>query len=237
MLALHTFGPAFGLPDPSPFCVKGLVLLKLSGLEHTVVTGNVRRAPKGKLPVLDDNGTQVPDTTFIRWHLEQKHDINFDKALSTAEKATAWAFEKLCEDHLYWGTVYTRWMIDENFDKGPRHFFKSAPALVRPAIVAMVRRDVRRNLYGQGFGRHTRADIEKLMVHGIHALADFLGDKPFLMGDQPCGADATAFAWVGSFLCPVFDGVILETARTRPNLVAYRDRGLARWFPTMNPAP
>lgn len=233
MLTLHTFGPAFGLPDPSPFCVKGLVLMKLSGLDFTTATGNVRRAPKGKLPVLDDNGTLVPDTTFIRWHLEQKHGVDFDRALNPSERATAWAFEKLCEDHLYWGTVYTRWMIDENFDKGPRHFFSAAPAIIRPAIVAMVRREVRRNLLGQGFGRHTRADIEKLMVHGINALADFLGDKPFLMGAEPCGADATAFAWAGSFLCPLFEGPILETARARPNLVAYRDRGLARWFPKL----
>ena len=32
MITLHTFGPAFGLPDPSPFATKGLVLLKMSGL-------------------------------------------------------------------------------------------------------------------------------------------------------------------------------------------------------------
>jgi glutathione S-transferase len=236
MLTLHTFGPALGLPDSSPFCVKAHVLLKMSGLEYTPKRADVRRAPKSKLPVLEDNGARVPDSTFIRWHLEQQRGIDFDKALTPSQRAVAWAFEKLCEDHLYWGTVYTRWMIDENFNKGPRHFFDNVPALMRPAIVSMVRRSVRGNLHGQGFGRHSKTEIDTLTIHGINALADFLDDKPFLMGTEPCGSDATTFAWVGSFLCPVFEGPILEAARARPNLVAYRDRGLARWFPDFQAA-
>ena len=32
MITLATFGPAFGLPDPSPFVTKADVLLKISGL-------------------------------------------------------------------------------------------------------------------------------------------------------------------------------------------------------------
>jgi len=35
MIVLHTFGPAFGQPDPSPFVMKAMALLKLSGLAHT----------------------------------------------------------------------------------------------------------------------------------------------------------------------------------------------------------
>ena len=31
MITLYTFGPKFGLPDPSPFCMKALVLLKMAG--------------------------------------------------------------------------------------------------------------------------------------------------------------------------------------------------------------
>ncbi len=45
MITLYTFGPAFGLPDPSPFCLKAMALLKMSGLEHTCTPGDVRKAP------------------------------------------------------------------------------------------------------------------------------------------------------------------------------------------------
>ena len=75
MLILHTFGPAFGLPDPSPFCMKAMALLKMSGLEHQCVSGDPRKAPKGKLPCLVDGDATIADSTFIRWHLEEKYAL------------------------------------------------------------------------------------------------------------------------------------------------------------------
>src|SRR5919108_3600051 len=82
MITLSAFGPAFGLPDPSPFVTKAEMLLKLSGLPYRTDTTGFRRAPKGKLPYIDDDGTIVADSTFIRRHLEQKHRIDFDPGLS-----------------------------------------------------------------------------------------------------------------------------------------------------------
>jgi len=32
MITLYSFGPAFGLPDPSPFVTKAATLLKMAGL-------------------------------------------------------------------------------------------------------------------------------------------------------------------------------------------------------------
>lgn len=48
----------------------------------------------------------------------------------------------------------------------------------------------------QGIWRHSRADILELMDEGIAALAALLGDKQFLVGAQPCVADAAAFAFL-----------------------------------------
>lgn len=59
MIELHSFGPAFGLPDPSPFCIKAELLLKLSGLPYQRVIGNLQRAPKRKLPVIVDDGATI----------------------------------------------------------------------------------------------------------------------------------------------------------------------------------
>ena len=49
MIVLYTFGPAFGLPDASPFVTKADMLLKLAGLPYRSERGSLRRAP-GKLP-------------------------------------------------------------------------------------------------------------------------------------------------------------------------------------------
>jgi glutathione S-transferase len=231
MISLATFGPAFGLPDPSPFCLKAMVLLKMSGLPHSVVSADVRKAPKGKLPYLDDAGTRVPDTTFMRWHLESRHGIDFDKGLSAAERATGWALEKLCEDNLYWVIVYERWMVDENFDKGPRKFFDAVPALLRPVIVSAIRKSVRRNLYGQGMGRHTRSEILQIGTKTIDSIAAVLDTKPWLMGAQPTGSDAAVWGAVAAAMVPMFDSALVPAATRHKNLVAYRDRGLKTWFP------
>jgi glutathione S-transferase len=231
MITLYGFGPAFGLPDPSPFVVKAEVLLKMAGIDYRRGRGDRNKAPKSKIPYIDDVGTKIGDSTFIRWHLEQKHGIDFDKGLTAEQRGIAWAVEKMCEDHLYWAVVDQRWMVDENFDKGPRTFFDPLPAPLRPLITNKVRRKVKRDLYGQGFGRHTRDEIEALAIRDIEALAAILADKTFLFGPEPCGADATVFGFLSSALCDRFDGPIGSAAGRHTNLVAYRDRGLQRWYP------
>ena len=224
MITLHTFGPNFGLPDPSPFVTKADVLLKMSGLPYTTVRSDVRRAPKRKLPYIEDDGKIVADSTFIRLHLETNHRVDFDRHLTSGEKDIAWAVEKMLEDHLYWAVVHFRWMKDANFSKGPRRFFDAVPAPMRPLIVGAVRRSVRRNLYGQGTGRHSDAEIAILANRAVDALAGILDDKPYLMGAEKCAADATAFAFTLSALCPLFDSPIRAHAERRGNLVAYGER-------------
>ena len=231
MITLYTFGPAFGLPDPSPFVTKAEVLLELAGLPYRCDANGFGKAPKGKLPYIDDDGAVIADSTFIRLHLEDKHGIDFDKGLSPADKGIAWAFEKLLEDHLYWVVVRERWLDDANFNRGPRRFFDRAPAPIRPLVIAMIRRQVRRNLYGQGLGRHSSEELDRLAARGIDGIAAFLGDKPWLMGATPCGADATAFAFVAGLLCPQFETASRRHAQTHANLIAYRNRGMATWYP------
>lgn len=231
MITLYTFGPMFGIPDPSPFCMKGQVLLKMSKLDYQTATADLRKAPKKKAPYLEDQGKIIADSTFIRKYLEQTYDIDFDPGLSPAEKGVAWAFEKLCEDNLYWAVVYSRWMIDENFDIGPRNFFEIVPAVVRPAVRTMVRRQVRRDLKGQGMGRHSSKEIDELVNDGLNSIAAFLGDKPYLMGAQPCGADAFVFSLLTGLMCDWFDTPMRKAALGHENLVAYRDRLMAQYFP------
>ena len=143
MITLYTFGPAFGLPDPSPFVTKGLVLMKMSGLPFEVKAGNLAKAPKGKLPYLDDGGKLIGDTTFMLMHLADKHGVDLDKGLTPEQRSVGWAFEKMCDEHLYWALIDSRWMIDANFNKGPINFFNAVPALVRPLVIAKVRRDMK----------------------------------------------------------------------------------------------
>lgn len=233
MIILYGFGPFADLPDPSPFVVKADMLLRMAGLPFRLEKADLRRAPKGKLPYIDDGGELIADSTFIRWHLEAKHGIDFDADLSERDRALAWSVEKMLEEHLYWAMVDQRWVDDENFQRGPARFFEGVPAPVRPLIKAMVRRGVRSALRAQGFGRHGPAEIARLGIRSIDAAASVLGDQPYLMGERPCGADATLYAFASGALCPVFQGPLLEAAKARSNLVAYCDRMRTRYCPEL----
>jgi glutathione S-transferase len=231
MITLYSFGPAFGLPDPSPFVTKAEVLLKMAGLPYRVDTGGFNKAPKGKLPYIEDDSEIIADSTFIRWHLERKYKIDFDRGLIPEQRAIAWAFEKMFDEHLYWALVHARWMDDANFAKGPATFFRRIPALMRPLLVAMIRRRVRQNLHGQGIGRHTPAEIVALGTRSVDATADFLGTKPFMMGAEPTGLDATGIAFVAGVLCPLFDTPLRSAAERHENLKRYVGRMTARFYP------
>jgi glutathione S-transferase len=231
MITLYNFGPGFGLPDPSPFVMKAETLLKIAGLPYQIDTKGFSKAPKGKLPYIDDDGERIADSTFIRWHLEKKYQVDFDRGLSEEERAIAWAFEKTVEDHLYWALLDLRWMHDANFDKGPRNFFRAVPAPIRPLIVAMVRRKVRQALRAHGMGRHTPAEIVALATRSVDAVAAYLGQKPFFMGAEPVGIDATMFSFVAGALCPTFESPIRAAAERHDNLKRYVGRMAGRFYP------
>ena len=231
MITLYNFGPAFGLPDPSPFVMKAEVLLKMANLPYRTDSSGFGKAPKGKIPYIDDDGEIVADSTFIRWHLETKYGLDFDQALTSEQRATAWAFEKMVEDNLYWALLEARWMDDANFAKGPSVFFLRVPGPIRPLVVAMIRRSVRKALHAHGMGRHSRAEIAALGTRCIDAMADFLGNKPFFMGSEPAGVDAPLFAFAAGVLCPLFDAPIRAAAERHDNLRHYVGRMMQRFYP------
>ncbi|MEM8690149.1 MAG: glutathione S-transferase C-terminal domain-containing protein [Pseudomonadota bacterium] len=231
MITVYTFGPAFAEADPSPFVIKTLMLLKLSGLDHRVEVGDVRKAPKTKLPFISDNGKQIADSTFIKMHLEDAHNVDFTSGYGKEELAVGWTVEKMLEDHLYWIIVDARWMDDANFNKGPKMFFNEIPAPVRSFVVWMVRKEVRRNLWGHGLGRHKREELVRLAEKDFAALSNILGDKPYLLGDRPCGYDASLYGFIASTLVPVFTHPVIDAVKQHPNLVAYRKRMRALYFP------
>ena len=232
MITLYAFGRRLGLPDASPFVTKAEMLLRMSGLAFRLDTHGYRKAPKGKLPYIDDDGTIVADSTFIRRHLEQRHGIDFDKGLTERDKSIGWAFEKMCEEHLYWALVESRWLDDRNWPV-TKGYFDFAPAPLIPLIGAMARRNVRSALKGQGLGRHSRADIEMLAKRDLDALSIILADKAYFLGPEPSGTDATVWAFVASALCDAYETPIRRHAETKANLVAYRDRLMRQYFPEL----
>jgi glutathione S-transferase len=231
MITVYGFGSYFGLPDGSPFVTKAMLLLKLAGLEYRFARGDVRRAPKGKLPFIDDDGVQVCDSEFIRDHIERKYGFQFDKELNKRQQGMARAVQLMAENHLYWAIVDLRWCNDENFARSTSKFLDHMPAVLRPVIKLVARRQVAAAVRAHGFGRHTQAEKEMLAIRDVQALADLLGQRLYMMGETPTAVDAAVFAQLAALLCPAFESPIRTAAEAHLNLVAYRNHMIARYFP------
>lgn len=230
-LTLYVTRAGFDLPDTSPFVLKTEVQLKMAGLAYERASAIPPQAPKGKLPYIDDHGTVVTDSTFIRAHIERQYAVDLDAGLDVRQRAQAWAIERLLEDHLYFAMVWFRWLDPQNFAKGPARFADAAPEEQREQLRRDLQARKQAELYAQGLGRHAPAQVAELGVRSIDALAVLLDDKPWLMGDAPAAVDATAFGMLACVLTPFFDTPLRRAAQAHPRLVAYVGRLMQRYYP------
>ena len=83
---------------------------------------------------------------------------------------------------------------------------------------------------GQGMGRHSEAEIHAIGCSDVTAVADFLGDRAYMLGDTPSSLDATAYAFLANLLWAPLDTPIRRHAAARPTLEAYCQRMKARYW-------
>ena len=126
--------------------------------------------------------------------------------------------------------VYDRWMVEANWRSFRDVVLGGVPAPLRPIIGPIARRGVRRQLVGHGVGRHSQEEIHAIGVKDIRAIADFLAEKPFLMGATPSEIDAIAYGFLANILkAPIASPVKDEGLRHR-HLVEFVDRVHARFL-------
>lgn len=231
MIMLSGTGANFGLPEASPYVTKTEVHLRMAGLAYDKRRANPAEGPKGQVPFIDDGGRLIGDSAFIRLHIEREYGVDFDAGLSPEARATAFAIEVMVDRELAQAMAYFRWMVPENFAKGPALFFNQMPAEHRDAFMADVMERVRANFLARGMGRHSHAEIALLAARALEALDIFIGDKPYLMGEEPCGADAFIFAALAGTMTPFFDTPVRDAAISYPRLVAYVSRMMDRYYP------
>ncbi|WP_315837243.1 glutathione S-transferase family protein [Bradyrhizobium prioriisuperbiae] len=232
MITLYAIGAGFGLPEISPYVTKTEVQLKMAGLDYLKQPGTMPdSSPKGQLPYIDDGEQRVADSTFIRVHIETTHGLDLDEGLSPRQRAEAWATERMIENHLNWASGYARWMLPENFEKGPARFFDGVPEHMRAAVVEDIQGRVAESMRVAGLARHAPDEIVELGARSLSALSLILGDHPYLMGERPSSLDATTFAALAGLMTPFFDSPLRQRALQFKNLAAYVDRMMARYYP------
>jgi len=231
MIVLYGGGPNFGLPELSPYVTKTEVQLKMAGLAYRKERATPKDSPKGQGPFIDDDGERIADSTFIRAHIERKYGVDLDEGLDSHARAEAWAIERMVENHFGFAVGYTRFLIPENFAKGPAHFVDYAPEAQREQLREELLTRVKANFLASGITRHTADEIEWLGMRSLNALSNLLGDRPYLMGDQATSIDAIGFAMMAGLLTPFFNSELRRRALRIENLCDYVARMMAEFYP------
>ena len=98
-------------------------------------------------------------------------------------------------------------------------------------LLAYLSRRLEHQAYQHGLGRHTRQEANDIAKKSFKALSDFLGDKPYLMGDKPTVTDCSAFGFLTPCVISPFSKRAEELGEEFPNLKAYAERMVAEFYP------
>lgn len=238
MITLYQMARSLGLPNASPACMKLEGWLRMAKLPHRVALPDLTRAPKGKLPFIEDEGLLLGDSNLILEHLRARHGVDLDAHLDPVERATSLAFRRMLDENFYWVLIEVRWRNPEAWGMVRAGIAATLPEALplatrvelvdgqlRPAILAQ--------LHGQGMGRHTAAEIHAIGIADMRAVSDFLGDGPYVFGDRPSALDAAVYAYVANMVEPPLANPVKDWILARENLVEHAARMKAELFPEL----
>jgi glutathione S-transferase len=232
-IKLFQFPRMFGIPNLSPFCCKLETWLRIAGIPYQVVdTADPRRAPRRKLPFIEDGGVRIADTSVIIDHLARTRGVDPDARLGASQRAIAVLVQRTLEEHYAFVLAYTHFVRDEGW-RHTRRRFDSLPPLARPLIARLVRGRVRELAWKQGILRHSHEHIVESAIDDWRAVLAVMSKGPFFFGDQPTSTDAIVFGALATTVLTPIESPIRDFLRSQPGMVAYAERMMARFFPEL----
>lgn len=232
MLTLFQFPPLFGLPNASPFCLKVETFLRFHEIPYeTRMVGDMRKAPKGKLPYIRDEQTVIADSTFILDYLINTRKLKVDRHLQDDQRAVQQAFCVMLEERFYWAMVYTRW-VGPNWEENRVQLARVMPPIVRNIVPPLIQRQLRADIKSQGLGRHGPDELYELASRDIDAVAAYLDRKPWFFGEQPSTADIVIYSFLGNAWLDNQESPLKTSLARHTALVAYLERLHQLWYAT-----
>lgn len=229
-IVLYQPPPAWGTPSISPFCIKLETYLRITEIPYSVGGFSRSKAPKGKVPFVEIGGAYMGDSQLIIEKLEQRLAAEgktpLDGDIAPRDHAIARMVRRTLEEGYYFVGLYQRWRRDEGYALMRDAFKQFVPGIALP----FVRRMQNKKLYEQGTGRHSYEEVMEIGAKDLDALAELLGDQPFLLGDKPRTIDCTVFGFLESTLGFPLEGPLRKRGENHANLVAYRKRIRERWW-------
>jgi glutathione S-transferase len=204
-------------------------ILKMLEVPHRAIDGDSLRAPKGKLPYIEEDGTVLADSGLIAQYLGNRYG-DLDEDLTNEQRMRAHALRRMLEESTIWALRYARFCREEGWRDTKPWLRSILPLPLRLFAPQIVRRGMLRDLKAQGLSRHGANHVFDLASDDVDTLASALGDNDYFFGKEPHNLDAVAHAFLANFLCDAAASPLTEATREHANLVAFTRRMDARYY-------
>ena len=225
MLILHTLPRCrWGHLSPSPFCAKVELYLRLLGVPYeTRPTLLAQRAPKQKLPWIEVDGQRLADSEHIvAWLRERHHDPLGEGRVPADRRHLLHLARRTVEESLYFVLVAERWKDPAIRGVYARELVSPLPAPLRAGTVLLSTRMLGKQLWQQGYGRHSLDELMAKAADDLAAVDSVLGDAPYFGGERPGAVDASVY---GSL-----DNMVTTPVPTRLGALLQRHPRLGAWL-------
>jgi glutathione S-transferase len=224
-IRVFTFSPDWGLPSAGPFAIKLLAWLELAGIPYEqVIEDNPHKGPKKKNPWIELDGERIGDSEVIIEVLSQAHKVDVDEGFSSEQRAVGHAWRRTFEEHFH---QVLEWELFQH--PAGQAYMRTAmtskmPPVVGPVVFSMLKIHFAKQLHARGIARHPPDIIEAKGRADIDALAAFLGDRPFLLGNRPGTADAAVFGQLAPMISWPMATPVASYARSVKSIADYCER-------------
>lgn len=233
-IKLFQFPRMFGIPNVSPFCCKLETWLRITKIPYEVVdTSDPRKGPKGKVPFIEDADRRLGDSSAIIDHLKTTRQVDPDAHLDERQRATSLLVQRTLEEHYAFIILYTHFIRAEGW-RETCAFFDTVPALVRPLVTSLIRRQMRKALRLQGILRHNDGEIVNAAVADWKAVLAAMSDGPYFCGDHPCSIDATLLGVLATTVLTPIQSPIRDFLLSQSKCMTYTEHMMKTFFPEMS---
>lgn len=221
----------------SPYTCKLELWLKLAKIPYEPITilaaEGLQKGPRGLFPWIELDGQEMGDSGLIIDHLTKLHDdpLN-DRRLTEDQVVIGELVKSMCEYDLFYILAHGRFGDDRSDYESLCKFNLGIPPEqdADPEMIKAMRGFVLEKLDAWRIGRYDQDYVIKELRRCLSTLSKALGDKPYLLGDQPSAYDATLFGVLTNIIHYPFRNAQVAVSREYTNLVEYCDRIRTAYF-------
>ena len=211
----------------SPFCDKIRRVLRYKRVPFSIYEWPLaevplirEKNPAGKLPMVEIDGTLIPDSTSIALEIERRYPTPLLVPADPAQRAQVLVLEDWADESLYFYEMTTRFG-DQDFDANIGKLLAGAPKEMVDAIGPMLRETIKTTTTAQGMGRKSppqlAADIDRLFgsIEDLQRATGFVVGSALTLADIAIAAQAE---------CIGDSSIGQQVLRSRPALNTYFKR-------------